>query len=139
MIVANDPEHARAIARAAGCVFNPELDHIICNVQNDRLLGGVIFTGYTGVSMALHCAGFTPRWFNRDMCWITFYYPFVQLGVRKITAAIPSGNHKSLLFTRKLGFVEEARIADMFPNDGALVFVSMTPEQCRWLERGKRG
>lgn len=138
MLVSNNLEHAHTIARAAGCFFNPDCDHCISNEKNGELLGGVIFTGYTGVSMRLHCAGFTPRWFDRDMCWMTFHYPFVQLGVRKIAVTIPSGNRKSLLFTEKLGFVEEVRIADMFP-DGDLVVKSMMRENCRWLKRGSRG
>ena len=138
MLIANNIEHGTVIAKEAGTFFNPACDHVIANVKNDRLLGGVIFTGYTGVSMALHCASFDVRWFDRDMCWMTFHYPFDQLGVRKITATIPSGNLKSLLFTKKLGFVEEVRIADIFP-DGDLVLVSMKRDDCRWLERGRRG
>lgn len=138
MLVLNNHEHARAIAKEAGCFFNPECDHCISRAEDGRLLGGVIFTGYTGASIGLHVAGFDPRWLDRDMLWMTFHYPFEQLGVRKITGTIPSGNRKALLFNRKLGFAEEARIADVFP-DGDLVIMSMTRDQCRWLKRGTRG
>ncbi|MCK1742169.1 GNAT family N-acetyltransferase [Bradyrhizobium sp. 139] len=138
MITAGNIEHARAIAKEAGCHFNPECDVVMSREENGKLLGGVIFTGYTGASIGLHVAGFDPHWINRDMLWITFHYPFEQLGVQKITGTIPTGNPKAVLFNRKLGFVEEARIADIFP-DGDLLIMSMRKENCRWLKRGYRG
>jgi hypothetical protein len=44
---------------------------------------------------------------------------------------------KALDFNRKLGFIEEARIAGVF-RDADLVIMSMRREDCRWLTRGKR-
>lgn len=138
MITAGNLDHARAIATAAGCSFNPECDRCISSEKDGRLLGGVIFTGYTGVSIGLHCAGFDPKWVDRDLLWMAFHYPFVQLNCHKITATIPSGNLKALLFDRKLGFSEEARIKDATP-DGDLIILSMRRDECRWLKRGQRG
>jgi hypothetical protein len=138
VIVAGNIDHARAIAKDAGTFFNPECDRVIANVKDGRLLGGVIFTAYTGASMALHVAGFDPNWIDRDMLWITFHYPFVTCGVRKILGAIPTSNQKTVLFSRKLGFVEETRISDVFA-DSDLLIVSMRKEHCRWLRRGTRG
>lgn len=138
MLVLNNHEHARKIAKAAGTFFNPDCDHCISRVEHGELLGGVIFTGYKVASIGLHAAGFAPRWLDRDMLWMTFHYPFEQLGVQKIVATIPTSNQKAVLFDRKLGFVEEARIKDLFP-DGDLLIMTMTRDQCRWLERGRRG
>jgi RimJ/RimL family protein N-acetyltransferase len=138
MISTGIEAHGRAIAKAAGCFFNPECDHVISRSEGGILLGGVIFTGFTGASIGLHVAGFDPRWINKDMLWITFHYPFEQLGVRKITGTIPSGNRNALLFNAKLGFVEEARVADVFPDED-LIIMSMRREDCRWLKRGSRG
>jgi RimJ/RimL family protein N-acetyltransferase len=131
--------HANKIAAAAGCIFNPACDHVICRVENGKLLGGVIFQNFTGASIGIHVAGFDPHWINRDMLWITFNYPFEQLGVKKLVGQIHSGNHKAIAFDRKLGFKEEARIADIF-SDGDLIVMSMRREDCRWLRmREKSG
>jgi RimJ/RimL family protein N-acetyltransferase len=138
MITAGNVTHAKTIAKEAGTFFNPECDHVISREEGGRLLGGVIFTGFTGASIGLHVAGFDPNWINRDMLWVTFSYPFEQLGVKKITGTIHSGNQKAILFNRKLGFVEEARLADIFP-DGDLIVMSMRKDDCRWLKRGKCG
>lgn len=138
MITAGNLDHARAIAKEAGCFFNPECDHVISRSENGKLLGGVIFQGYTGASIGIHVGSFDPRWLNKDMLWIAFHYPFDQLGVQKLFGQIPSDNRKALDFNNKLGFKEEARIAGVFP-DADLVVMSMRREECRWLKRGSRG
>jgi RimJ/RimL family protein N-acetyltransferase len=138
LITAGNIEHARAIAKAAGCFFNPECDHVISREEDGKLLGGVIFTGYTGASIGIHTASFDPRWINKDMLWITFDYPFNQLGVKKLFGQVPSGNLRALEFDLKLGFIEEARIPEVFPGED-LVVLSMRREDCRWLKRGSRG
>lgn len=138
MIESGNTDHADRIAATAGTFFNPKCDHVISRAEGEKLLGGVIFTGFTGASIGLHVAGFDPHWINRDILWLTFHYPFEQLGVKKITGTIHSGNRKTILFNRKLGFAEEARIKDVFP-DGDLLIFSMRREDCRWLKRGSNG
>lgn len=143
MIVSGNPDHGRRIAAEAGTFFNPECDRVIARVddETDELLGGVIYTGFKGFgsSIGLHVAGFDPRWIDRDMLWITFAYPFEQLGCVKITATVPTRNQKAVLFNRKLGFVEEARVANLFPDGSDLSIMTMRKEDCRWLKRGSRG
>lgn len=133
MITTGNPEHARALAEEIGIFFNPACDHAISRAKDGKLLGGVIFTNYTGSSIAMHVASFDQHWLNRDMLWICFDYPFNQLKVLKLLGHVPSGNRKALDFDLKLGFKVEARIADVYP-DGDLVFLSMLRENCRWLK-----
>ena len=138
MIVEGNHEHGHAIAEAAGTHFNPRCDRVVANVVRGKLLGGVIFTGFTVAGIGLHSAGFDPHWLSRDMLWMAFHYPFEQLGVRKITGTIHSGNRKAILFDLKLGFTEETRVVDLFP-DGDLIIMSMRREDCRWLKLKPRG
>jgi len=49
---------------------------------------------------------------------------------------VDSTNEKALRFDKKLGFVEEARISNA-ARAGDLVILTMTKEQCRWLNLGK--
>lgn len=138
MIAAGNLEHAKLLAEEIGIYFNPACDHVISRARDGKLLGGVIFTGYTGASIAIHVAGLEPRWINNNMLWITFDYPFNQLRVSKLIGHVPSGNRKALDFDLKLGFKEEARITDIYP-DGDLIVLSMRREDCRWLKLKPRG
>lgn len=132
MIKLNDPSHGIAICASVGITYNPTYDVVLSRVENGALYGGVVYQGYTGASIAIHMAGFHPRWINRDMLWVAFDYPFVKLGVKKLVGHVSSGNQKALELDLKLGFKEEARIADVYA-DGDLVFLSMYKSDCRWL------
>lgn len=138
MIETNNYEHGYEIADRAECRFDQTTDHVISRSRDGELLGGVIFRGFTGASIAMHVAGFAPRWINNNMLWIAFDYPFNQLKVSKVVGEIHSRNRRALDFDLKLGFKEEARIADIYP-DGDLLIVSMRRDQCRWLKLKPRG
>jgi RimJ/RimL family protein N-acetyltransferase len=133
MIVFNNANHGHDIAAAAGTAFNAHTDVCIARVENGELWGGVTYTAYTGASIGLHIAGFRPDWVSRDMIWVCFNYPFVQLGCSKLFGQVPASNRKALEFDLKLGFIEEARVKDVFP-DGDLIVIAMKREDCRWLK-----
>jgi hypothetical protein len=139
MIETNNLEHARDISKAAPCTFNPATDHVVSRSRDGKLLGGVIFTGYTVASISIHVAGFAPRWINNNMLWISFNYPFEQLKVSKLIAQVPSRNRKALDFDLKLGFKQEAIVADLYPDGEDLLILSMRREDCRWLKLKPRG
>lgn len=132
MIEFNNVQHGYTLATAAGVPFNPAVDVVISRTKSDVLLGGVILNGYTGTSMTAHIAGFDPRWVSQDMIWVVFNYIFVQLKCNKLFGQVAATNSKALEFDRKLGFKEEARIKEVFP-DGDLIVLAMKKEDCRWL------
>jgi len=81
----------------------------------------------------MHCASDGSRhWLNRDFLWFVFYYPFKQLGVKRITSPIPSNNTEAQKFIENIGFELEATLQDAHP-DGDLLIYKMTPDMCRWL------
>lgn len=138
VIEIGNKEHGYRIAKAAGCVFNPEADQVIAVTSGGNLLGGNIFTGYTGTSIHTHTAGFAPGWASRDFLWCIFHYCFVQLGCKKVFGQVPESNTKALEIDRKLGFKIVARIEDVFP-DGACLLLALAREDCRWLDIKPRG
>lgn len=133
MIILNDLEAAKQIGSKSGFIYNPESDVCLARFKGDQLLGGIIYTGFTGSSIAMHVAGFVPDWVNKEMLWAAFDYPFNQLKVKKVFGEVPADNMKALEFDRKLGFKEEARIKDVYP-EGDLVVLAMYRDECRWLK-----
>lgn len=136
-IVFDDVDAAKKIARAAPCVYSPRHDRCIARMKGERLLGGVIYQGYTGASIEMHVAGFDPVWLSRDLLWAVFAYPFIQLGCLKVIGRVKQSNSKALEFDLKLGFKEEARVRDVYP-DGDLFILTMRREDCRWLKLSPR-
>lgn len=132
MILFNEPGHGQLIATAAGCSFDPEKDVVITRNGNREVLGGVIYQGYTGASVRLHVAGFTPHWGSIDMLWVCFDYPFNQLDCKKLIGFVPSFNEEALAFDYKLGFKYLTRIPGVYPG-GDLIILEMSREDCKWL------
>lgn len=129
----DNAEHGHRIAIAAGCFFNPACDRVISVTSQGKLLGGNIFTGYTGASIHTHTAGFVPGWASKDFLWVIFDYPFNQLGCKKVFGQAAETNTRALEINLKLGFKIVAKIDDVFP-DGACVVLSLSREDCRWLK-----
>jgi len=132
MIVVNNPTYSNQIAEASGVMFNIRSDQSIARVENGKLCGGALFTGYTKASIHMHMAGFVPRWINRELLFACFDYPFRQLGVERAFGQVPETNSKALEIDRKLGFKIVARIEGVFP-DGACMVLVLEKADCRWL------
>jgi RimJ/RimL family protein N-acetyltransferase len=137
MIIFNDAHFGGAIADASGTTFNPLCDVCIARVRGGELLGGMIYTNFTGHSIGVHIAGFEDGWINQDLLWVGFDYPFRQLGVKKIFGLVPESNSKALAFDMKLGFKIVSTIPDVF-TDGGMVVLAMSAEDCRFLKMRPR-
>lgn len=133
-IVFDNTGYGHRIAKAAGSNFNPAADRCIARVKDGILLGGVVYVNYSIASISAHVCGFVDNWMNRDLLWVLFDYPFVQLGCDKIIVQIPETNIKSLEFATNLGFNLETKVIDVFPNGGALLVLGMYRRDCRWLK-----
>lgn len=132
-IIFNGPADGHEIALTAGTSFNPESGTSICRHRGETRLGGVIFTHFTGESIAIHSAGWHPHWINRDMVFVTFDYPFNQLGVKRIFGQVPESNDHAYQFNRKLGFRTVARVEGVFKHNVACLVMRMDREECRFL------
>jgi hypothetical protein len=134
MIEVNNIVHGAMIGAIIPRPFNPDCDKVISNVERDgKLLGGVIYDGFTGNCIFMHQGGFEKNWLTKDMLWVVFDYPFNQLGVGKVCGTIRSSRKELLAFNERLGFIEECRVKDAYAPGDDMIVLSMTPERCRWL------
>lgn len=134
MIVVNNPMHGHIIAEEAGAFFYPARHQVVARESSQgELLGGSVYTNYTGKSIAMHVASFKPNWINGNLLYATFWYPFIQLGVSKIIAQVPSYNERALSFDLGIGFKHEYTCKDTFP-EGDTHVLSMYKDDCRWLK-----
>ena len=101
--------------------------------KDGELMGGVVYQRYTHSSVLMHVASFMPNWLCRDLLWLAFHYPFVQLGVGRVFGLVHEKNDEALTFDRKLGFEIETRIRKVYPDGDQIVLV-MERDTCRWLK-----
>lgn len=129
----NDRNDGYAIAERAGTAFNPARDVSICRVRDDDRLGGVIFSNFTHESIAVHSGGWDEHWINRDMLYVTFDYPFNQLGVNRIFGYVPEDNFHAIRFNLKCGFTHVVRIEGVFEHNVACRLMKLERADCRFL------
>lgn len=118
------------VADECEMVWTPQNSECIGWVVDGEVKSGVWYEDFNGKSITCHIA--LKSGLNRQYLATIFDYPFVQLGVSKIIAPVMSNNDKSIRFVKKLGFEEQARLLDVFPNADLLFFV-MSKDKCRFL------
>lgn len=118
------------IAQKCNMVWTEENSTAIGLIRNKQLVAGVWYEDFNGKSVTCHIA-IDGRMTKEYLAFI-FRYPFIQLGVDKIVAPIISNNEKSIRLVENMGFEEEARLLDVFPN-GNLLFFVLNKDKCRFL------
>lgn len=136
MIIFGNGEHAREIARSAGHSFDWSVDYVISRAA-PQLLGGVIYTNYTGRTVQMHQAGFAPAWPTPQFMFAIYDFPFNFLKVEKIIATVPSTNQRAMRITTKMGFTWVATIPEVVPG-GDMVVLSMSRDDCKYFKLGWR-
>ncbi|WP_047236945.1 hypothetical protein [Chromobacterium subtsugae] len=131
-IIFDEPERVgRWVCEAAGGRWvegNPAIGMEV----DGQLVVGVMYDSWTGSSIAIHSRCDDPRALNREFYRHIFGYPFNQLGVRRLTGLVGASNMRARRLDERLGFRQEASLADYFPDGDAIVYI-MRREDCRFL------
>lgn len=132
--VISDPLRAYVHCRKHFGVHPTETMKGICLVKDGATLAASLYDEYNGSNIWMHCAG-TPGkpWLNRDFLYWSFHYPFVQLGVRRISLWIESTNQPSRRFAEHLGFKHEATLAEAGRDGVDACIYSMFRNDCRYV------
>lgn len=102
--------------------------------DDGELIAGVLFDYYNGASINMHVAAIPGRrWLTREYLRFCFWYPFEQLGCKRITGLVPASNKDAQRFDEHLGFELEATLKDAAPDGDVLVY-RMFRDQCKWLQ-----
>lgn len=117
------------VARQAGWRWTPQRGTALGLVIGDSLVAGVVYEDWNRVNVVCHIAAkrLTPNYMRA-----IFYYPFVQLECKRITAPVTCSNTKARRFVEKLGFEVEATL-DQAHIDGDIYIYRMRKEKCKWL------
>lgn len=125
-MLTTDDTRVRAFFAARGRAFEEPVTFLAREVAG-QVVGAWAYTGYApGESVQIHLAG---SGLNRELVRVGLTYPFDQLGVKVIIAAIPGHNARALRIAGKLGFQDLATIEEL-----DLHLHTMNRAQCRWLE-----
>lgn len=94
----------------------------------------VAFDHWVGHTCQISQAATHTRPFPRQLVKAVFQYAFDVLHRKMIFAVVDEENEPAMRMDRFLGFREEKRWPGMATSGGDLVLLSITREQCRFLE-----
>lgn len=118
--------------RVAG-VFVPRTDHSFATHRDGQILGGFVVGSYFGRSMTVHMAGEDKHWCSRELLWLIFEYAFNQNNCHKMVTPVRSDNALALSLDLRAGWQLETAIDDLYEPGVHMMILTMTREQCRWL------
>jgi hypothetical protein len=136
-IIGNQKERAFEWAKNRFPGSNPPYWHYYTAlfVENDvGILGAVFYSDFTSNSVDMHVAAMDDRnWLSKPFLSMVFGYPFIQLGLGRVTARIGADNHKAERFLHHLGFTHEGTHPEGWEKGVALLSFGLLKEQCRYL------
>lgn len=128
----NHPE-LLAMFQAEGMVWLKPAQMVWREIDG-KCVGGFAWTDYDGDTIQAHIVG-QPGWLNRKILYMSFTYPFDQLGVKVILAFLPEARIDARRVALGMGFKELGVIPGV-----NLHLLTLVREDCeRWLALPSRG
>ena len=104
-------------------------------IQEGEIVGGAVIDNYIfEARCSVHCALSNGNAISREFLFAVFDYIFRQLKCNAVINVVDSNNHKSLRFTKHIGFTEFHRIKGGSYNDSDAVMFEMQKKDCRWIK-----
>ena len=101
--------------------------------RDDQPIAAVVYDEYNGSNVFMHVAAEPGRrWLNRWFLHEAFKYPFVTLGVSRITGWVEANNVDARRFNEHLGFKQEAVLKHAGSDGQDVILYVMFREDCRY-------
>ena len=120
-----------------GVRFRPDA-YTIGLERDGKIVACVVYDTFSDADCCMHIASDgTRRWMNKALLVSAFSYPFIQLGLRRVTGMVPARNAEALAFNEHLGFVREGYHPHALPDDD-LVSLGLLRSACRFIPQGEK-
>jgi hypothetical protein len=101
-------------------------------LENGEIRGAVVYDAFTPYDCCIHVRLDKPGCKSNWVLKQVFAYPFEQLGLKRITGLVGTGNLKGQQLCLWLGFVLEGRKTFGLGDEDELIY-GMTAGSCPWL------
>jgi len=99
---------------------------------NDHGLAVVLYNGQDEKNIGMSIAASDPRFCTRKMIQVAFGFPFLQLGMNRVTSIIRESNERSIRLCVGMGFTHEGVLRGYYGDEDALVF-GLLKSECIWI------
>lgn len=103
--------------------------------RDGELVAGVLYEQHNGPNVMMHVASDrSRRWMTPAYMAACFRYPFLQLGVHRVSALVRYENNDAHRFLNALGFTQEGLLREAASDGTDLVLYGMLKRECRYLD-----
>lgn len=99
---------------------------------------GAVYSSPSETNIFIDIAAASPAWATRDHIRGFMAYPFLQLGLKRMTCLIAKGNKRCRKLAEGLGFRLEGVHHDILPSGTGISYGLSRKDAERWLERRGR-
>ena len=104
-----------------------------------ELVAVCVYEHFTAADCHVHVASDRrPGWCTRALLTHWYAYPFIQLGLNRVTGLVPANNAAALKFDLHMGFKPEGRLREALPDGSDLIVLGMLRRDCRYIPRAFR-
>ncbi len=123
-------------ASRIGVQFRPDA-RTIGYARDGELIAVVVYDGFSMGDVNMHIVSDGgQRFLTRELLTAAFAFPFIQCGLRRVTALVPAKNRDALKFDEELGFRREGYHPRAAEGGGDLISLGMLRENCRYIQQG---
>lgn len=133
-------EQDRLIGWASKVIgFHPRPDAQAIGWQEHGVLRAVtLWDGFSKCDCNIHIASDgSGTWLRKGFLRASFWHPFIQWDLRRVTGLVPSKNTAALRFDLKLGFTREGLSRHALENDD-IIILGLLREDCRYIPQRYR-
>lgn len=107
--------------------------------RDGELVAVVVYDTFSQSDCNMHIASDgTKAWMNKELLVSAFAYPFLQLGLARVTGLVAASNEAALKFDEHLGFEREGYHRKAGPNGTDLISMGLLRESCRFIPKEYR-
>jgi hypothetical protein len=97
------------------------------------VLAVVVYNAVEDKNCGISIAANNPKWCTRTVLRCSFGYPFIQLGLNRVTGVIRASNERALSLNQRLGFKHEGEMREYYDNGESAMIYGLTKSECKWI------
>jgi hypothetical protein len=101
--------------------------------RDGEMIAGVIYEGFNGTNVWMHVATTPGKKWTMEYLRYCFYYPFEELGCKRVSGYVEASNEAARRFDEHLGFQQEAVLKGAATDGGDVILYVMRREGCRYV------
>ena len=101
--------------------------------DENKIMAVVVYNALDEKNCGISIASSSPKWCSKLVLKIAFGFPFIQLGLNRVTGTIRDSNHKARKNAERLGFTQEGELKEYYENGESAIIYGLTKSECIWI------